>query len=157
MIYLFSSSLGDISYDWDGSQCHRLKLQPGAQALQQHNDPVAIYLNDYFRGAPTNLPALKHAATPFQHSMRQALLNIPVGEVRTYGELAKTLNTSARGLGQALKANALPILIPCHRIVAANGLGGFAGGATWKQRLLHREGFLINPHIDAETAQKQSR
>ena len=144
MIYLFSSSLGDISYDWDGSQCHRLNLQLGAQtqALQQHDDPVAIWLNDYFSGTATNLPALKHAATPFQHSMRQALLNIPAGEVRTYGELAKTLNTSARGLGQALKTNPLPILIPCHRIVAAKGLGGFAGGATWKQGLLHIEGFL---------------
>jgi len=74
--------------------------------------------------------------------MRQALLNTPAGEVRTYAELANTLNTSPRGLGQALKANPLPILIPCHRIIARNGLGGFAGGTTWKQGLLKFEGAL---------------
>jgi len=53
--------------------------------------------------------------------------------------LAKQLNTSAQGLGQALCANLFPILIPCHRVVSATGLGGFAYGTAWKKKLLQFE------------------
>ena len=59
--------------------------------------------------------------------------DIPRGEVRTYGELAKQLNSSARAVGNACRRNPIPIIIPCHRVVAKKGIGGFAGhteGAT---------------------------
>jgi methylated-DNA-[protein]-cysteine S-methyltransferase len=71
--------------------------------------------------------------------MRKGLLEIPFGEVRTYGELARRLATSPRAMGQALGANPLPILIPCHRVIAADGLGGFACGLEWKRKLLKFE------------------
>jgi methylated-DNA-[protein]-cysteine S-methyltransferase len=63
----------------------------------------------------------------FQLRIWQALQNIPCGQTLTYGELAKQLKTSPRAVGQACKTNPIPILIPCHRVVAANGAGGYAG------------------------------
>jgi methylated-DNA-[protein]-cysteine S-methyltransferase len=63
--------------------------------------------------------------TPFQLRVWQALMRIPAGQPVTYGALAKQLGTAARAVGQACGSNPLPILIPCHRVVAANGLGGF--------------------------------
>lgn len=65
------------------------------------------------------------AGTPFQMRVWRALMSIPPGRPSTYGELAKQLGTAARAIGQACGANPLPILIPCHRICAASGLGGF--------------------------------
>jgi methylated-DNA-[protein]-cysteine S-methyltransferase len=64
--------------------------------------------------------------TPFQRRLWQALCDIPCGRTLTYGQLAQKLGGEARAIGQACGDNRLPIVIPCHRVVAANGLGGFA-------------------------------
>lgn len=63
--------------------------------------------------------------TPFQLRVWHVLMGIPAGQPTTYGALAKRLGTAARAVGQACGSNPLPILIPCHRVVAASGLGGF--------------------------------
>jgi methylated-DNA-[protein]-cysteine S-methyltransferase len=68
--------------------------------------------------------------TPFQLRVWHALMAIPAGRPTTYGALAQQLGTAARAVGQACGANPLPILIPCHRVVAANGLGGFMHAAA---------------------------
>lgn len=68
--------------------------------------------------------------TPFQLRVWHALMNIPAGQPTTYGALAKQLGTAARAVGQACGSNPLPILIPCHRVVAASGLGGFMHAAS---------------------------
>jgi methylated-DNA-[protein]-cysteine S-methyltransferase len=68
--------------------------------------------------------------TPFQLRVWHTLMHIPVGQPTTYGALAKQLGTAARAVGQACGSNPLPILIPCHRVVAANGLGGFMHSAA---------------------------
>jgi methylated-DNA-[protein]-cysteine S-methyltransferase len=65
------------------------------------------------------------SGTPFQLRVWHTLMAIPPGHPTTYGALAKRLGTAARAVGQACGANPLPILIPCHRVLAANGLGGF--------------------------------
>lgn len=64
--------------------------------------------------------------TPFQKSVWEAMCAIPRGRTRTYGELARELGGEARAVGQACGDNRLPIVIPCHRVVAAGGIGGFA-------------------------------
>lgn len=64
--------------------------------------------------------------TPFQRRLWAALCEIPRGRTLTYGELARRLGGEARAVGQACGDNRLPIVIPCHRVVAANGIGGFA-------------------------------
>ena len=68
--------------------------------------------------------------TAFQQQVWTALQAIPPGTVLTYGELAQQLGTAARAIGGACRANPVPILIPCHRVVAQHGLGGYAGAVT---------------------------
>ena len=80
--------------------------------------------------------------TEFQQEVYEAACRIPFGETKSYGELAKNIGKpgAARAVGQALGANPLPILIPCHRVVAADGgLGGFTGGIATKKKLLSME------------------
>jgi methylated-DNA-[protein]-cysteine S-methyltransferase len=64
--------------------------------------------------------------TPFQRQLWEALCEIPCGKTLTYGELARRLGAEPRAIGQACGDNRLPIVIPCHRVVASNGIGGFA-------------------------------
>jgi methylated-DNA-[protein]-cysteine S-methyltransferase len=64
--------------------------------------------------------------TPFQRKLWEALCRIPRGKTRTYGDLARELEGEARAVGQACGDNRLPVVIPCHRVVAAGGIGGFA-------------------------------
>jgi len=82
--------------------------------------------------------------TPFQRRVWQALQTIAPGRTLTYGELAERLGSSARAVGGACRANPLPIVVPCHRVVARGGLGGFAGASSGrktdiKQWLLEHE------------------
>lgn len=143
----FSSPLGPltlfeddgciISLDWgevDGSEQTPL-LAAGRDQLDA-----------YFDGERTSftLP-LKPAGTKFQLRVWQALCCIPYGQAKRYGELAASMASSARAIGGACGRNPIPILIPCHRIVAADGrLGGYSGleGITTKEQLLRLEGFL---------------
>jgi len=136
MIFLYISPFGPVSYDWDGMICRQVWLRSLPEAKTSHHDPLSDWLDGYFSGQVGPLPTVAEAKTPFQARLRTGLLNIPFGETRTYGELAEQLHSGARAVGQALGANPLPILVPCHRIVAVNGLGGFSCGVEWKKRLL---------------------
>jgi methylated-DNA-[protein]-cysteine S-methyltransferase len=78
---------------------------------------------------PFDLP-YQPLGTPFQLRVWHALMKIPAGRPTTYGALAKQLGTAPRAVGQACGSNPLPILIPCHRVVAASGLGGFMHSAS---------------------------
>ncbi len=138
-MYSFQSPFGVIHYDWDEALCHGLTLQCSGMNDAQHDDPISAWLSAYFSRKTLPLPALAPAQTDFQATLRHGLCAIPYGEVKTYGELAKTLNTAPRALGQALGANPFPIIIPCHRVVAANALGGFHYGSDWKKALLDFE------------------
>jgi methylated-DNA-[protein]-cysteine S-methyltransferase len=100
-------------------------------------------LSAYFEGRLKrfDLP-LDPAGTPFRKTVWAAMLAIPFGRTRTYGEIAKELRSSARAVGGACGANPIPILIPCHRIVGSAGqMGGYSGdgGIATKQALLRLE------------------
>ena len=94
--------------------------------------------------APTDLPPLDlSSGTEFQISVWRQLLQIPLGQVRSYIELAGRLGKpgASRAVGSACGANPIPVIVPCHRVLAALGrIGGFSGGPGWKQRLLKIEG-----------------
>jgi len=96
---------------------------------------------------PDNMLGLKPRGTDFQQRVWSELTHIPWGECMTYAELAKRLGTAPRAVGGALRANPIPILIPCHRVVAASGLGGYAGaselGQVRKRWLLRHEGVAM--------------
>ncbi|MGI9306106.1 MAG: methylated-DNA--[protein]-cysteine S-methyltransferase [Gammaproteobacteria bacterium] len=78
------------------------------------------------RGFVFELPLLS-APTAHQRRVRDALMKVAGGEKRTYGDIARQIKSSPRAVGGACRANFLPLLVPCHRIVAANGEGGFMG------------------------------
>ena len=99
--------------------------------------------------AKFSLP-LSLQGTSHQLKVWQALQAIPLGATRTYGELAGALQSSPRAIGNACRNNPLPIIIPCHRVVAKTGLGGFAGDTTGrllmvKKQLLSHEGLFSAP------------
>jgi len=71
---------------------------------------------------------LAPARTPFQQRVREAMLRIPWGQTRSYGELAHEAGGAPRAIGQACGANPLPLVVPCHRVVGASGPGGYSGG-----------------------------
>lgn len=93
-----------------------------------------------------NFPTIgKPAGTEFQQAVWKQLKNIPRGQTRTYGEIAKAIGRpkAMRAVGSACGANPLALFIPCHRAMAANGgFGGFSAGLPWKQMLLETEGAL---------------
>ena len=82
------------------------------------------------------------AGSDFAERFRAVLLAIPFGQTRTYGEIAREMDVPAQAIGQACGANRLPIIVPCHRVVGAQGLGGFSGrgGVEAKVALLKHEG-----------------
>ncbi len=101
-------------------------------------------LNNYFNKKPSvNLPPLDiSSGTDFQKKVWNVLLNIPFGKTKTYGEIAELIGCpkGARAVGAACGANPIPIVIPCHRVIAQNGkLGGFSSGLKWKRLLLDIE------------------
>ncbi len=107
-------------------------------------NPVYAWLTDHFQGRfrPVDFP-LDPRGTPFQQKVWRQLLTIPPGETATYGELAAAIGSAPRAVGGAVGRNPVPIIIPCHRVVAAAGLGGFSapGGVATKKKLLRLEGW----------------
>jgi len=120
---------------------YRLPLLAGASPLLQR---VESELGEYFAGRRRSfeLP-LDYPGTDFQRRVWEALLEIPYGETRSYADLARELGSpgAARAVGRANGLNRIAILIPCHRVVNADGsLGGYGGGLWRKLRLLEAEG-----------------
>lgn len=124
------------------------RLEPGPSVGARHPlaaetvRQLAAWFDDPRRAF--SLP-LAPAPTPFQRRFREALCAVPLGEVITYGELAHRLASGPRAVGSACGANPLPIVVPCHRVVAADGIGGYGrdrdGGSAvaFKRRLLEME------------------
>jgi O-6-methylguanine DNA methyltransferase len=94
--------------------------------------------------APDRLPPLDlSSGTEFQRRVWNALRTIPPGQTKTYAQVAQFIDRAGavRAVGQACGANPIPVVIPCHRVLAAGGkLGGFSAGLNWKRKLLAREG-----------------
>lgn len=119
----------------------------GAQDASPLLDAAEAQLREYFAGARRtfDLPLAPHG-TAFQQRVWAALRAIPYGETRTYGELAAAIGSpnASRAVGMANHRNPIPIIIPCHRVIGANGtLTGYAGGLEVKQKLLALEGINI--------------
>ncbi len=115
-----------------------------ATRLRQWRQETAAALIAYFAGEPRSFEALTLdlQGTDFQIRVWQALRLTPFGAITSYQALANSLDIprSARAVGGALRANPLPIIIPCHRVVATNGsLGGFSAGLHYKRLLLSHE------------------
>lgn len=91
-------------------------------------------LNNYFSSAISfDSITIIPEGTVFQKSVWNELRKIPLGETRTYGDIANKLNSSARAVGNACRKNPIPIIVPCHRVISANGIGGYAGEIEGRQ------------------------
>jgi O-6-methylguanine DNA methyltransferase len=103
---------------------------------------ACVQLEEYFAGQRQVFELPLDFGTGFQGQVRRAMAAIPYGETRSYGDLAREIGAPAQAIGQACGANPIPILIPCHRVLGAKGLGGFSakGGVETKVALLKLEG-----------------
>ena len=153
----YISPLGSIIIESDGEAITSLqfteeKAAAVSTAEEKAGDEAATappiiaetiqWLDDYFAGRrPCNVPRLNPQGTDFQKRVWQALLTIPYAQTKTYREIAKMVDCrSAQAIGQAVGANPIALIIPCHRVIAAHGqLGGYAYGTDVKKRLLEIE------------------
>lgn len=150
----YNSPLGPLTLESDDTHLLFLSFCNEADiSLQAPTNPVLertiLWLDAYFTGNPTaleNIP-LSLKGTPFQRICWQELLRIPFGQTVTYGQLAKRVaahmgaeRMSSQAVGQAISKNPIAILIPCHRVVGADGrLTGYAWGLDIKKKLLAHE------------------
>ncbi|MGB9821292.1 MAG: methylated-DNA--[protein]-cysteine S-methyltransferase [Pseudothermotoga sp.] len=125
-------------YERDGRV---FKIQFNERCEGKINREIAAQFQEYLEGRRKTLDfPVEVLGTEFQKRVWASLRKIPYGHVVTYKELAEKLKTAPRAVGQALKANPLPIYFPCHRVVAKDSIGGFTGGIQWKRMLLKIEG-----------------
>lgn len=149
---VISTSIGHLGLTIQENQLVSIAFLPADFSVFRPSHPatdaIILQLRRYFSDptAPFSFP-WRVQGTPFQQRVWQKLTNIPPGKTLTYGELARALNSAPRAVGQACRKNPLPIIIPCHRVVAQQGLGGYAGQTQGdllfrKQWLLRHEGVL---------------
>ena len=139
--------------DWDDHEARMrelLRLQYGAVTLKPARVPAAVRsaLSAYFKGDLGRLNEIRWraAGTPFQRKVWTALPKIPVGSTLSYGALAAMLGSprAMRAVGHANGANPLSVVVPCHRLIGANGsLVKYGGGLERKRWLLRHEGVEI--------------
>ena len=140
--------IGPLTLEADENAVTAIRFSAGgAQDASPLLDAAEAQLREYFAGARRtfDLP-LAPRGTAFQQRVWAALRAIPYGETRTYGELAAAIGSpnANRAVGMANHRNPIPIVIPCHRVIGANGtLTGYAGGLEIKRRLLALEGINI--------------
>lgn len=107
-----------LDWGWGRDQTQTRGLVEGRRQLQAYFDGML---------ACFSLP-LAPVGTDYRRRVWQALVDVPPGQTRTYAQLAAAAGGSARSIGGAMAANPIPIVIPCHRVVASGGIGGFSGG-----------------------------
>jgi methylated-DNA-[protein]-cysteine S-methyltransferase len=140
-----------ISYEADpDAQVERLARGFGSRVLRSTRpvDPARRQLDEYFEGKRKrfDLDVDLRLARDFGRTVLEELGRVPFGEVTTYGELAARAGKprAARAVGTIMNRNPVPIVLPCHRVVGANGsLVGYAGGLARKNQLLRLEGALL--------------
>ncbi|HEX6390683.1 MAG TPA: methylated-DNA--[protein]-cysteine S-methyltransferase [Solirubrobacteraceae bacterium] len=149
---IHETTLGRVAITTDGDALAALRLEPaaagtGGEAAAPAAPPTGVaaeaarQIDAYLAGerADFDLP-LAPAGTPFEQDVWRALREIPYGETSTYGRLAAELGSHARAVGRANGRNPLWIVVPCHRVIGADGsLTGYAGGLDVKRRLLDLE------------------
>lgn len=148
---IFSTDIATIGIQLENSKLIKVdyltsknNIKPTSKFAENIQNKIEKYLKDSSKTNNLKID-VKLDVTPFQEKVLNQLILIPYGETKTYGEIAKKLKTSPRAVGNACRRNPIPIVIPCHRVVASKGLGGYSGateGETQdiKRNLLKLEG-----------------
>jgi methylated-DNA-[protein]-cysteine S-methyltransferase len=152
----FDSPVGELLAVGDGRALHGLYMQDGRTAAtvrpewepaEEHFDDLREQLGEYFAGDRQGFDVgLEMAGSPFQRRVWQELRAIPYGETIGYGELARRIGvpSAARAVGVANGRNPISIIVPCHRVIGADGsLTGYGGGLERKRLLLELEAGVL--------------
>lgn len=150
----FDSPLGKLCINVKGDRLCAINIgKDGQGACSDDNNilkQLQMELQAYFNnGACRFSIPLDLQGTEFQKRVWHALSRIPAGDTTTYGQLATQLNSSPRAIGNACRANPVPIVIPCHRVIAKQGIGGYDGQRSGrrldiKRWLLRHEGVAVD-------------
>jgi len=143
---VLATRLGRVELVTEGGRLRELSFTQ-AKPTRGGSDPIGVEIQEYFRGKRKDLrdiPVDLSDSTRFERRVYEATRHIPFGKVATYGQIARAIGkpNAQRAVGQALGKNPIGIVIPCHRVVASDGLGGFTGGLEYKKKLLRHEGVL---------------
>lgn len=141
---VIETPIGPCTVEVEEGKLVRLQLRPGAaEAGHRRKLPeVRRWVADWFEGCSVEVP-LKLEGTPFMRRVYEIVRRIPPGETRSYGEVADAAGRpgAARAVGAAMAKNRICLFIPCHRVVASSGIGGWSGsgGLEQKRALLELE------------------
>ncbi len=129
---LIESPVGPLLLVEDAGKLAEIRFATGDESDRDDTPLLARarkQLGEYFAGRRRkfDLPMVP-AQTEFQQRVRAAMISIPCGRTLSYGEIALIAGGAPRAVGRACGANRLPIVVPCHRVLAANGIGGYSGG-----------------------------
>lgn len=151
--YIFLSKIGVCGIEWNQRGIERVVIRPKKSKGSSTNPPAYVMdaarrIANYLAGKGDDLSGIKidlSRSTSFARKVYAVLRKIPAGTVVTYGELAKKVGSpqAARAVGRAMATNPLPLIIPCHRVIASDGsMCGFSspGGLNLKKKLLANEG-----------------
>ena len=144
--YQYRSPLGVLYLTLDNGRVASLEYESREPASFAAGLPADTalhqWLDAYFNGdGAAAAPPLLIQGTPFQRRVWQALLDIPGGQTRTYGDIAAVLGSAARAVGQACRRNPLPLFVPCHRVVGRQSVGGYEGATSGRR--LDRKNWLL--------------
>jgi methylated-DNA-[protein]-cysteine S-methyltransferase len=146
----YESPIGRLVLECDGDRLIGIWLPHERRHARNDADDVppvlketASQLDEYFAGERTDFDVrMEMDGTDFQREVWTELTRIPYGETISYGELARRVGrpSAPRAVGQANGRNPIPVIVPCHRVLASNGIGGYGGGLKVKRQLLGVEG-----------------
>jgi methylated-DNA-[protein]-cysteine S-methyltransferase len=146
----YESPIGRLILECDGDVLIGIWLPHESRHARNDTDDVppvlketASQLDGYFAGERTDFDVpMELDGTGFQREVWTELSRIPYGETISYGELARRVGrpSAPRAVGQANGRNPIPVIVPCHRVLASNGIGGYGGGLKVKRQLLAVEG-----------------
>lgn len=146
----YESPIGHLVLECDGDVLIGVWLPNERRHTRNDADDVppvlketASQLDEYFAGERTDFDVrMELDGTDFQREVWTELTRIPYGETISYGELARRVGrpSAPRAVGQANGRNPIPVIVPCHRVLASNGIGGYGGGLKVKRQLLAVEG-----------------
>ena len=145
--YSYNSPIGNLLIISDQKGIESLSISDvKAEERDSFIDETVKWLDLYFKGIePDFKPMLSINVSEFKRRVYEIMMDIPFGKVKSYKEIAKEISPkmSAQAVGQACKKNPVILIIPCHRVIAIDGIGGFAYGSCMKNKLLNHEGIEL--------------
>lgn len=142
--YSYNSPIGNLLIISDQKGIESLSISDvKAEERDSFIDETVKWLDLYFKGIePDFKPMLSINVSEFKRRVYEIMMDIPFGKVKSYKEIAKEISPkmSAQAVGQACKKNPVILIIPCHRVIASDGIGSFAYGSCMKNKLLNHEG-----------------